>query len=130
MQLYAPRHSWEVSRAIQPWLQTRRTIPGLRDAPSPGGSNPHIVDMAHYVGDTFPPQNAYAQQYQTDDTAWCGVAAAYCLATCHPPISGPFGPTDTDRWMWADSFRTSPLFTNLGGPIKGCIVVMNGGDGN
>src|SRR5215467_13037134 len=78
-----------------------------------------------------PGMEAYCDQpaWDSDETAWCGVASAYCLA-----LSGLMVPfkkgSDTSCFGWADSFRTSPDMINLGGPVFGCIVVMKRSGGN
>src|SRR5262245_6094908 len=104
------------------WLQTMRAITGLAEDTDPGESNPKIVGMASYVGQKFSEQADYAALYTTDDTAWCGVAAAWAMATAD--ISGPFGKTDTDRWMWALSWADSPDYIPLDEPRLGCVCVF------
>jgi uncharacterized protein (TIGR02594 family) len=117
-----------MAEEVPPWLEVMRAITGLSEYEN--GSNPKIEGMAAYIGRQFPPQADYASQFSDDSIAWCGVATDFCLAACTPPISGPFGPTDTDKWMWADSFRTDPNFVDLGAPVPGCIVVMKREGGN
>jgi len=108
---------------VPPWLTVMRAITGLHEYEN--GSNPRIEAMATYIGKKFPPQANYASGYDDDSIAWCGVATDFCLAACTAEgISGPFGPTDTDRWMWARSFSTDPGFKHLGSPVPGAIVVM------
>src|SRR5262245_33002294 len=108
---------------IPPWLEVMRAITGLSEYEN--GSNPKIEGMASFIGRRFPPQADYASSYTSDDIAWCGVATDFCLAACTPEgISGPFGPTDTDKWMWARSFSTDPNFAHLSSPVLGAIVVM------
>src|SRR5262245_7829005 len=117
--------------SIPPWLQVMRSITGMQEDTSPGGSNPNIVAMADFVGQTFPEQEDYASNYTTDDTAWCGVTEAYCMASCHPPISGPFkAGSDTDCWMWAQAWASDPGYVNLGGPVQGAIAVFRHSDGS
>jgi uncharacterized protein (TIGR02594 family) len=108
---------------IPPWLEVMRAITGLSE--DENGSNPKIEAMAAYIGRKFPEQADYASQYTDDSIAWCGVATDFCLAACTPEgISGPFGPTDTDKWMWAQSFASDPGFVDLGSPVPGAITVM------
>jgi len=100
-----------------------RAITGLSEYED--GSNPKIEAMAKYIGRKFPEQASYASGYTDDSIAWCGVATDFCLAACTKQgISGPFGPTDTDKWMWAQSFASDPGFVKLGAPVPGAIVVM------
>jgi uncharacterized protein (TIGR02594 family) len=108
---------------VPPWLLVMRAITGLHEYED--GSNPKIEAMAAYIGRKFPEQAAYASQYDDDSIAWCGVCTDFCLAACtRQGISGPFGNTDTDKWMWAESFASDPGFIHLGSPVPGCIVVM------
>jgi uncharacterized protein (TIGR02594 family) len=112
-----------VTQQIPPWLEVMRAITGLHEYEN--GSNPKIEAMASYIGRKFSEQAAYASQYDDDSIAWCGVCTAFCLAACTPEgISGPFGPTDTDKWMWAQSFASDPGFIHLSSPVPGTIVVM------
>jgi len=101
---------------------------GTKENTNPGQSNPEIVAMAEYVGQTFPEQESYAALYTTDDTAWCGVACAYAMATAD--IRGPFLAGDTNRWMWAESWSSDPNYVRLSGPAPGCIVVFRWSSGS
>jgi uncharacterized protein (TIGR02594 family) len=113
-----------MSSNIPPWLEVMRAITGLSEYEN--GSNPKIEAMAAYIGRKFPEQADYAAQYDDDSIAWCGVCTAFCLAACtREGISGPFGPTDTDKWMWAQSFASDHGFITLGSPVPGAIVVMS-----
>jgi uncharacterized protein (TIGR02594 family) len=108
---------------IPPWLEVMRAITGLHEYEN--GSNPKIEGMAAFIGRKFPEQASYAAQYTDDSIAWCGVSTDFCLAACCPDgISGPFGATDTDKWMWAQSFASDPGFIHIGSPVPGAIVVM------
>jgi uncharacterized protein (TIGR02594 family) len=107
---------------VPPWLEVMRSITGLHEYED--GSNPKIEGMAAFIGRVFPAQASYASGYTDDSIAWCGVATDFCLAACHPAISGPFGPTDTDKWMWAQSFASDAGFTRLSRPVPGAITVL------
>jgi uncharacterized protein (TIGR02594 family) len=104
-----------------------RALTGTKEVPGPG-SNPVIMAMVDEIAARYPDMEAYCAQYTDDDIAWCGVAAANCLAVSD--IRPPYGKTDTTRWMWADSFRTDPNMVELAGPVLGCIVVMTRSGGN
>jgi uncharacterized protein (TIGR02594 family) len=111
------------TQQVPPWLEVMRAITGLSEYEN--GSNPKIEAMAAYIGRKFPEQASYASQYNDDSIAWCGVCTAFCLAACTKEgISGPFGPTDTDKWMWAQSFDSDPGYIHIGSPVPGAIVVM------
>lgn len=117
-----PEPKWQPDPAdsAPPWLQAMRAISGLTEYSN--GSNPKIEAMAAYIGNKFPEQASYAALYTDDSIAWCGVTAAFCMAVSD--ISGPFGPTDTDKWMWALSWSDSPDYKHLPAPVLGCLVAM------
>lgn len=102
------------------WLAAMRAITGMTETPG-DESNPNILRMRDYVAQKFPEQSSYAALYTGDEIAWCGLTAAFCMATAD--ISGPFGPTDTDRWMWALSWSEWPDGILLDAPRLGCVVV-------
>lgn len=104
---------------LPPWLAVMRAITGMTEK-SGSGSNPAILHMADAIGRDWPEQANYAAQYTSDDIAWCGLTVAYCVSTVG--YEPQFGPTDTDRWMWAQSWAEFgvPLST----PKQGCIVVQ------
>jgi len=112
---------------IPPWLQEMRVITGTKEVPG-SGNNPQILAMADDIARIFPYMETYCAQYQHDETPWCGLAAGWCLASSG--IAPPFGATDTQRFLWADSFRTDPGMIKLGAPVPGCIVVMKRSGGN
>src|SRR5262245_57591093 len=81
---------------VPPWLSVMRGITGLTETPG-SADNPKILQMRDKVAEVFPDMASYAALYQHDDTPWCGLTEAYCMAICG--IRPPFGTTDTDRWM-------------------------------
>src|SRR5262245_37483376 len=110
-----------------PWLATMRGINGMTETPG-SASNPKIVGMAEYVGEKWPEQESYASNYTGDDIAWCGVTIAYCVSTAD--IRPVFGPTDTDKWMWAEAWSRWPQGQMLAQPRLGCIVVFRWDSGS
>ena len=109
-----------MTEQVPPWLAVMRGITGLTETPG-SASNPKIVGMAEKVGERWPHQADYAALYTGDDIPWCGVTVAYCVSEAgHEPV---FGPTDTDKWMWANAW--SQWGTRLSKPKLGCIVVLN-----
>jgi len=119
---------------VPPWLSVMRTLTGTKEIPGPE-ANPVITGMtdeiARHWAAEVPGMQAYCDQpaWNSDETAWCGVAAGYCVseAGLMPPFKKG---SDTECFGWADSFRTSPDYINLGGPVLGCIVVMTRSGGN
>src|SRR5262245_23686746 len=95
---------------VPKWLAAMRAITGMTETPG-DASNPNILRMRDYIAEKFPEQADYAALYTTDATAWCGLAADFCMAVAD--ISGPFGPTDTDKWMWAKSWADDPNYIKL-----------------
>ena len=104
-----------------PWLEVMRAITGLTETPG-SDDNPKIMAMPRFIAYRFPEQSDYCDLYTGDDVAWCGLTAAFCMAVCD--ISGPFGKTDTDKWMWALSWSDDDNYTHIDKPKLGCVVVM------
>lgn len=108
------------------WLLVMRAITGLTEAPG-AEDNDKIVAMAQYIARKFPDMEGlqeYCDIYQHDETAWCGLCAAFCMAVCG--IRPPFGPTDEDRFFWAQSFKKWMYggAKLIGTPVPGTVVVM------
>src|SRR5262245_48367640 len=115
---------------VPPWLSVMRTITGTQEVPG-SGSNPRIVGMSDEIAriwEDVPGMEEYCSQYTSDDIAWCGLASAYCVSEAG--FMPPFGKGDTNRFLWADSFRTSPDFVELSDYVPGAIVVMTRSGGN
>jgi len=109
-----------------------RTLTGTREIPG-SEANPVITGMTDEIKRAWPDvpgMAAYCDQpaWNSDETAWCGVAAGYCVSEAG--FMPPFGTTDTTRFGWADSFRTSPDYVRLSGYVPGAIVVMKRSGGN
>lgn len=103
------------------WLDVMRAATGIAEV-SGEGDNPKILGAAQYIASVYPEMQEYCNQYIHDSIAWCGLAAAYCLTVAG--VRPPFGPTDTDKFLWAQSFAHDPGFIQLEYPVFGCIVVM------
>jgi uncharacterized protein (TIGR02594 family) len=104
---------------VPPWLAVMRGITGLTEV-SGSGSNPAILHMADAIARDWPAQANYAAQYTSDDIAWCGLCVAYCVSTAG--FEPQYGDTDTERWMWAQSWDL--WGEELNEPKQGCIVVQ------
>jgi len=105
---------------VPAWLNAMRSITGMTEAPG-SADNPAILHMADAIGRAWPAQKSYADGYQHDDTPWCGLTVAYCMTMAG--IEPVFGPTDTDRWMWALAWSEWPESMLLDEPRLGCVVV-------
>ncbi len=87
--------------AVSP-LDVMKQITGTHEV-SGSGDNPVILSWATAIGKKYPEMASYCARYQHDETAWCGLTVAYCMAMAG--IRPQFGPTDTDKFLWADSWR-------------------------
>lgn len=109
-----------------PWLNVMRTLTGTQEV-SGSGANPVITGMTTEIARIWadvPGMQTYCDQpaWDSDETAWCGVAAGYCLSEAgHMP---PFGATDTDKFGWAQSWANDPNYVELSAPVLGAIVVL------
>ena len=102
-------------------LKMMRAITGTEEY-SGSGDNPRIMGMRDWIACTYPEMAPYCEGYTGDDVAWCGLTQAFCC--CVAGIRPPFGPTDTDRFLWAQSFGTDDGFEHQVEPCLGSIVVM------
>lgn len=84
---------------VPPWLATMRTITGTHE----GHDNPVILGFAAFIAKKYPEMANYCARYTHDSIAWCGLTVAYCMASAG--IRPQFGATDTDKFLWADSWR-------------------------
>jgi uncharacterized protein (TIGR02594 family) len=104
------------------WLLVMRAITGLTETPG-DADNPKIMAMNEYIAQCYPEMRAYCDGYTHDSIAWCGLTEAFCMAVAG--IRPPFGPTDTDRWLWARAWAEWVAWgQELSRPQVGCIVVM------
>jgi hypothetical protein len=62
-----------------------------------------ILGWPSAIGNKFPEMADYCKGYVHDSTPWCGLTVAYVMAMSG--IRPQFGPTDTDRFLWADAWR-------------------------
>jgi uncharacterized protein (TIGR02594 family) len=111
---------------IPPWLAVMKTLTGTKEVPG-AEANPVITGMTTEIAriwEDVPGMKAYCDQpaWDSDETAWCGVAAGYCLSEAG--FMPPFGATDTDRFGWAKSWSADPNYVQLSTPVPGAIVVM------
>lgn len=79
-----------------------------------------ILSWPPAIGNKFSDMAAYAAGYVHDTTPWCGLTVAYVLAMSG--IRPQFGAADTDRFLWADSWRQfgTPVTT----PQPGDVMVF------
>lgn len=62
-----------------------------------------ILGWPSAISNKFPEMADYCKGYIHDSTPWCGLTVAYVMAMSG--IRPQFGPTDTDRFLWADAWR-------------------------
>jgi uncharacterized protein (TIGR02594 family) len=102
------------------WLEVMRAITGMTEAPG-DADNPKILGMAEFIARAYPDMRSYCAQYTHDEIAWCGLTAAFCVTVAG--IRPPFGPTDTDKFLWALAWSEDPGYIRMGRPVPGSIVV-------
>lgn len=107
--------------SVPKWLQVMRSITGLTEEPG-SQDNPKILAMRDWIACTYEDMAKYCEGYDHDDVPWCGLTAAFCMTMAG--IRPPFGPTDTDRWLWALSWADDLNFELLDKPVLGCVVVL------
>jgi uncharacterized protein (TIGR02594 family) len=103
------------------WLAVMRAMTGIVETPG-AADNPKIMAMAAEIARTYPEMADYCAQYNHDSVPWCGLTVAYCMTMAG--IRPVFGPTDTDKFLWAQAWASDPGYARLASPRPGCIVVM------
>jgi uncharacterized protein (TIGR02594 family) len=103
------------------WLLVMRAMNGLTETPG-SGDNPKILAMRDEIAKTYPDMASYCALYQHDATPWCGLAVAYAMTM--GGVRPVFGPTDTDRWMWARAWDDPEWGYEISVPRPGAVVVM------
>lgn len=103
-----------------PWLRTARALIGT-DEYAGGADNPIIIGWAREIGLIYPEMAAYSALYQDDAIKWCGLLVAICCA--RHGIRPPFGPADTDQFLWAQAWK-QVAGTRLHVPQIGAILVF------
>lgn len=112
-----------MSEQAPPWLAAMRAITGMTETPG-SADNPKIMLMADYIAAKYPEQKEYASYYTGDDVAWCGLTVGFVMAVAD--VEPVFGPTDTDRWMWAQAWGGKYWEADeIDEPCLGCVAVMS-----
>ena len=114
-------HTSIAASATPEWLTVMRSMTGLLESPG-DADNPKILAMRDTIALAYPEMATYCNEYQHDDTPWCGLAAAYAMTMAG--IRPVFGPTDTDRFYWAQAWDDPSFGTLLDDPVLGCVVVL------
>jgi hypothetical protein len=102
---------------VPPYLALMRSLVGI-DARSHSEA---ILGWAAAIGLKFPEMAEYTKGYTSTSVPWCGLTAAYAVAMSG--VRPPFGPSDTDKFLWADSWRT--FGTGVATPQPGDILVFH-----
>ena len=105
-------------------LAVMRAITGTEEEPG-SGDNPRIMAMRDWIACTYANVDGmmeYCELYTGDDVAWCGLSTAFCCTVAG--VMPPFGETDTDRFLWAQSFASDPNFRRLDDAVLGAIAVL------
>jgi lysozyme family protein len=107
------------SAGAPPWLALARSFVGTHAQ----HDNAVIMAWPGAIAAKYPDMADYASRYTHDSIAWCGVFAAYVLAM--NGVRPVFGPTDTDKWMWADAWKNFGTAVDPAtGPQPGDILVF------
>lgn len=102
-----------------PWLETMRQITGTLERPG-SDDNPVILSWRDEIARRFPEMAEYCSGYTHDSIPWCGLTVAYCMA--HNGVRPVFGPTDTDKFLWAYAWKGFGTPTNT--PQLGDVLVF------
>lgn len=102
------------------WLQVMRAITGTTE----GEDDAKIVGMASVIAAKYEDMASYCAGYTSSEIAWCGLCCAFAVTMAD--IRPPFGPTDTDKFLWALAWsdEADSIFDEIAEPRLGCIVVM------
>jgi uncharacterized protein (TIGR02594 family) len=106
---------------IPEWLSVMRAMTGIVETPG-DADNPKIMAMRDAIAHAYPDMAEYCAGYTHDSVPWCGLTVAYCMTMAG--IRPVFGPTDTDKFLWAQAWDDPSFGTKLDQPVPGCIVVM------
>jgi len=107
---------------VPKWLDVMRRITGTTEY-SGAANNPRIMAWVKAIADAYPEMKPYCDTYTGDDIAWCGLTVAYCMTEAG--VRPVFGPTDTDRWMWAQAWAGDEEdFKHTTRLTPGTVVVM------
>lgn len=109
-----------MSDSAPTWLITARVLTGTHEV-SGAGDNPTILSWGSAIARKFPEMASYTREYTHDSIAWCGYFLGYCFAV--NGIRPPFGPADTDRFMWAAAWAN--WGTRVSQPQLGDVLVLN-----
>jgi len=102
-------------------LVTMREITGTLEEPG-ASDNPIIMKWADAIALRFPEMKLYCAQYTHDSIPWCGLCVAYVMA--RNGIRPIFGPTDTDKFLWARAWEK--FGTRTEEPQLGDVLVFQG----
>jgi len=105
-----------------PWLATMREITGTVAQ----HDNPVILAWPKFIAQAYPDMAAYCAGYTHDAISWCGLTVGYCMAKAG--IRPVFGPTPTDKFLWALSWLKFGAPVNSPEPGDVLIYDFGGGD--
>lgn len=112
------------STTVPPWLEAMKDITGTHEVDG-DGDNPTILGWAAYIGKKYPDMAEYCAGYKHDAVPWCGLTVAYCMAAAG--IRPQFGATDTDRFLWANSWTQFGVAIET--PQPGDVLVFKWANG-
>lgn len=103
-------------------LATMRAITGTLEEDG-SNDNPIILAWADEIAERFPEMKLYCAQYNHDSIPWCGLCMGLVFA--HNNIRPIFGPTDTDKFLWARAWAQFGT-EREGEPQLGDVLVLPG----
>ena len=108
---------------VPPWLATMRRIDGTYEAPG-DADNPVILAWSDTIARTFPEMASYARLYTHDETAWCGLCVAHCMAA--NGIRPPYAPRDELKsYLWVDGWARWGTLVPAGQERRGDVLVFS-----
>jgi uncharacterized protein (TIGR02594 family) len=103
-------------------LEIMRQITGTHEAPG-DADNPVILQWPAAIAQRFPAMGLYCALYKHDETPWCGLTVAYCMALAgiEPPYHSS---VDTQCFLWARSWEA--FGRGVSTPEPGDVIVFAG----
>lgn len=107
------------SLAVAPWLSLARALTGTEEIKG-ARSNPLILSWVKEISDKYPDLAPNLNWYVDDDTPWCGLFIAYCLAASgFKPAQAPLYALNNGAPWVREGYGVK-----LPGPALGAIVTM------
>ena len=106
-------------------LQVMQSLDNIAWSPS-DGANARIQTWLNAIAATYPEMESYCHAAGPGYFSWCGLAVAHCMAAAG--IRPVFGPSDTDKFLWALAWLE--FGDKVTSPQPGDVLVFNFGGGD